>query len=246
LAVHGLTPAERIREFLKIALDLFGLAPLVTTVILSLAAMELAYRARKHQLQFGTLQIKTVLYLLLCLASVVFVYLTAKNPVWNYHFIAVDLLVTMLLIILISRTLVWPAVLFILLFLTLGVKITTSYTVPRDLVSANFANRYAGVEEIFRDANGQPFSYVAYTWPLLETNTPDYDYLFLLYSRSHGLPLPQRGLTGQSVYLLVNSTEPKWSLQFVYDRGLEMEKTYRTAWEKHVPGGTWVVKKIRL
>lgn len=229
LALKGLTPKQMLEELNNLTLGFWWLIPIIVIEVFA------------FKKTFSPALRKIVIYLAICLVTVLTIYFTARNPVWSYHFIAVDLLVTLLVIILISKTKVWPVILSVFLIFTFGTKIYTIISSPPDLLSANFSNRNYGVSTAIKDANGQPFSSVAYTWPLLRTLTPDYDYLFLLAGKKER-SVPDAPI----IYYFINSAEPKWGLGFLKEEINKSENIYKTSWEKQIPGQTLMVKREKL
>lgn len=225
LALKGLTPMEMLKELNNITLGFWWIIPIIIIEILI---------TKKH---FSSPPKRIVIYLIVCLASVLTIYFTARNPVWPYHFIAVDLLTTLLVIILINQTKIWPVILAAFLLVNWAGKYHSIISSPSDTVSATFANRNFGVKEAVKDAGGQPFSFVAYTWPLLRTLSPDYDYLFLLSGKKEKI-IPNSPI----IYYFVNSAEPKWGLGFLKEEIEKSKDKYKTAWEKEIPGKTTMVK----
>lgn len=227
LALQGLTLAQMMDELNNTALGFWWLIPIII--------LEIIFFKRR----FSSNLKRVVLYLIVCLTTILTIYFTAKNPVWSYHFIAVDLLVTLLVIIFICQTKIWPVILSLFLFITFITKIHAAFYNPPDLLSTNFSNRYYGVKEAFKDAAGQPFSYVAYTWPLLRTNTPDYDYLFLLAGKKEKT-IPDSPI----IYYFINSAEQKWGQGFLKEEAEKSKEKYKTVWGKEIPGKILMVKSV--
>lgn len=227
LFLKGLTPKQMLSELNNITFGFWWLIPIILIEIFV------------FKKTFSPVLKKIIIYLTICLFTVLTIYFTARNPVWPYHFIAVDLLITFLVIIFISKTKIWPAILSVFLLFTFGTKIYTIISSPPDLLSANFSNRNYGVWSALKDANGQPFSYVVYTWPLLETLSPDYDYLFLLSGKKDKY-IPNTPTT----YYFINSSDPKWGQEFLKEEFNKTNNTYKTIWEKEIPGKTLMVKRV--
>lgn len=225
---QGLTPSQMLGELSNITLGFWWLIPIIALEIIILKKT------------FSSELKKVVIYLLVCLGTVLTIYFTAKNPVWSYHFIAIDLLLTLFLSILISKTKIWPMVFAAFLIISWGLKFNTIITAPKDLVSANFANRNFGVKEAIKDSQGQPFSFVAYTWPLLRTLSLDYDYLFLLAGKKD-----KTVSDAPIIYYFVSSAEPKWGQGFIKEETEKNNDNYKVAWSKEIPGKTTMVKMVR-
>jgi len=150
------------------------------------------------------------------MASVLGVFVAAKNPVWHYHYIGVEVLFLILLGFIASRSRmvkiflsIWVAV---LLMTNVRGFIRAFGDNPLE-IPASLASRKSIVQSIYNDADGRQFAYHAYD-PAIYTY--DYDYVFKWLAESEELAEPTKasGQTGH-VYLIIPQAPLEIQMDFI-------------------------------
>ncbi|KKR32339.1 MAG: hypothetical protein UT63_C0046G0004 [Candidatus Gottesmanbacteria bacterium GW2011_GWC2_39_8] len=232
----GLKPYQIVSEFFSVPSTLLHTSNNVIALFSFLIIIALYFKLKEKKLSFQDKEEKLLLFLFLCTTSVLFVFLSSKNPVWSYHFIGVEI-IFILLIGILANKINWLKYLLIIWIIVLGFSETRNilsslnrnpYTVP-SLVTKEYI-----VDTIYRDAGNTPFSVNVYS-PAIYTF--DFDYLFKWKQNSVLL------LDSKTIYLIIPDTKESVRKDFINYK--TPDKIYSTIKTWQIPDGTWIVKRVR-
>src|SRR5258708_7199783 len=102
VSVPGLNKTQILLTFLKNFGNLLHIPPLYAGIVLLLLITSLIITL-KQKVIFQKKDTRILLLLISLFSGNLFIYVTAKNPVWEYHFIGVDILFLLLLTFIASR-----------------------------------------------------------------------------------------------------------------------------------------------
>lgn len=168
IITHFFKPIFKLTEFNYTAL-------LLVAVILIGNILYLFYKKKKLALSAFT--IKIILLLLLTSVAVFYFYLNSKNPVWEYHFIGVEILFLLSLGVLMSTFQVFRyfVTVWLLYLLILQVPIMASEA-KKSPVDDTLIAKEVVVKSVVASAEGNNYEVLVYN-PAIYTY--DFDYLFL-------------------------------------------------------------------
>lgn len=210
-------------------------------VVLIPVLLEIIWRIYKKHLKFTPDEVKMLFFALLSIVTPLIIYLKSTNPVWEYHFIAVEVLFLLLLAI-ISNKLLTVKILVIIQVVYL------TFTNMQDLVRTDQANwlklpslstkKYI-VNLVYQDALNKPYTVFIYSSAIY---TYDYDYLFNWIGSSRYGYLPDKVVkSGQSVYLVIPATSLEVKEDFINYK--TPKQNFKTDREWQIPDGTTIIKR---
>lgn len=231
VGVTGMSKIEILQQFLNIP-NRFLTLPLIAVL-----TGELLILWRQKTIKLAIIEKQFLGFLLFSLSFIAFIYFSSKNPVWSYHFIAVDILVLLILSFLIEKTKISKALFTALIILSFTGNIFNFLRkpIPDVFGSAAIKSKEDVVNLIYSDADNKPFSVFAYSSAIY---TFDYDYLFGWLG--HYRPTPGSEL----VYLIIPEATVAVKEDFIHYR--TPVKSYTTVNEWTMPDGTWVIKRVTL
>lgn len=236
IGLAGLSKVEIIKSFLKIPGTIFGVHWFIGLIILGISLILLQINRKRIDNNTKSL----VAFLVTSLLGLAAVYLLARNPKWDYHFVGVEMIFLLLIGASLSRSfakLILPLIALSLLF--------THFVFP---IKNNFSqNLYLNqklqiIDSIYKDTHGSSFSFAAYN-PAIYTY--DYNYLFnwLGKEKYHLLPTtntPQNSTT----YLIVPPTDSVTREGFVESKTPEI--LFKTALVITHQDGTYIIKRVKI
>lgn len=226
--IKGLNKVEIIEHMI----NRFGIIthlPLIPTTVLIVGTfMILSYIYFKQQL---TIREKKLFFIVMIfIISILFIYLTAKNPVWDYHFIATEILFLLLIGLLARKFRLAESVLYIctlILFIWGMSHFVTNFSIRP--TNTNYAAVLNTVHSIAQDAGDGDYTVFASN-PAVYTY--EYTYLFSwLYHKD--IPYDPNTIVNKSpiVYLIIPKTDPKSLKGYIQ---------YRTPEDLYETINTWV------
>lgn len=213
----------------------------VALMIAAVIYFLVAYRLKKIYLNK---QEKKLLIFLGCISlSIVGLYLSAKNPIWDYHFIGVEIIFLLFIGIIVNKNFwlqiilgIWTVVLIIT---TLINTISSIKQNPYSLLTLN-TKEYI-VKTIANDAGNQPYTVFAYS-PSIYT----YDYSYLFDWKYHKyIPYDPGIIPGGNklIYLILSPAKKTLLNDFVYYHS--PNKIYDTTSQWLIPDGTIILKRVK-
>lgn len=216
--------------------------PLVCILYFTISA-SVIYHYKKGLLRFNSSEKKLLMILLFNLFTVLYIYISSKNPVWDYHFISVEILLLLLLGLLSKKIALIKYLLIIFTFWVVLISIVSFIkTLNRSIDFASYITKKHIVEAIYADANGAHFNRFAYDPSIY---TYDYDYLFAWVGEEHNFIPAVNAINDSSsaVYLIIPTVKPSVKIDFVNYR--TPEKAYKTAKEWFAADGTTILKRVK-
>lgn len=211
--------------------------------LLIILGLYLFYKSIKREIYFTKSEGSFFLFLVLSGGSILALYLTSKNPVWEYHFIGVEVLFLLFLGLIIRKILlirflfmIWV---IILIIMNVYRVIAQPKASPYSLSSLQ-TKKYV-VDTIYQDAGKKPFTIFAYSPSIY---TYDYDYIFKWFAEKKYFYLPNREKIGdQPVYLIIPKVEEPIKEDFInYKTPSNIYKTDK-AWD--IDDGTTIIKRLK-
>jgi hypothetical protein len=159
-------------------------APLLQTPIflgLLLEGIVLGYiiclkRYNLYHVVFTPLEKRLIAFLCFVSGSILFVYLSTKNPVWDYHFIGVEIILLFVLGIMMQKSLFLKKAMMYLLFFAVmltGLGFLKSWYSTPEKQHGSYASILWVGKLLYSDAYGKPFTYYVAT-PAIYTFEYDY------------------------------------------------------------------------
>ena len=226
----GLTKIQILNTFFNRYTDLLSINNKLSIIIVFLIIGLVLMYIKKGKIKSS--ESKIIVFLFFNTFVILFTYLTAKNPVWSYHFIAVEIMFIFLTGILIKK---YSLVKYIL---TLWVLILLVINIYRFGLSFNHKQNYpelmekrATVERIYQDAGGEKFGFFGKNAAIY---TFDYDYIF----RWMGVKLDSNA---SIIYLIIPKDLISDKVGFTENRTPEMKYKTMTEWTSQ--NGTLIIKR---
>ncbi len=178
------------------------------------------------------------------LVCVLFIFLSSKNPVWEYHFIAAEI-PFLLLLGLIMRKLRLAKILFLVwAIVILATSYSNFFIKPRPSVLSydSLAKKEFIVKLINQDAKGSAYTVFAYN-PAIYTY--DYSYLFdWLAGKDMSYDPGQIKEREDTVYLIIQKTDPGIFQDYINVHA--PDNLYKTTKKWKIADGTVVLKRESL
>ena len=170
------------------------------------------------------------------------IYLTSKNPVWDYHFIGVELLVLFTCLVIINK---YKPLLTIFAIMTLYVVGLQSFhnikTWRQTIDYPTYITKLNVTLSIYNDAKGQPFNVFIHE-PAIYTH--DYDYLFEWKGNEFNF-VPERNnlvFKDKPSYLIIPKTTPE-NIKVDFINYRTPKKDFKTTGQWLGEDGTIILKR---
>lgn len=174
----GLSKTEILLGFFVRFNEAVGIQSYITGLTVLVAGFVLFFLSLKQKgIHIEKDEKKLFQFLLLCLLGIFTVYVSSKNPVWKYHFVGVEIILSLLIGLVINKVSLLKVVLSIWVLFVLGlnsVAFIKGLIKPSDK-TVSLANEQRVVETILADAGKKPYTVFIYN-PAIYTY--DYSYLF--------------------------------------------------------------------
>lgn len=174
----GLTKPQIIQQFLDKFAEILHLPFLLALAVIIAASVYFLYTYRKSKTK--TAEIKLIAIIFCISFGVLYIYLTAKNPVWSYHFIGVEIL-TLLLIGVLFNHLKYLWLVFVCWIVILSAPTFLQVTKSnQQKIYGTAASEAQTVTKIQNEANGRDYTVFAY-----EAGIYPYEYSYLFRTMYH-------------------------------------------------------------
>lgn len=237
----GYSKQKILATFIKRFYDLLQIKSIPALVII-LLIIYLLFLILKKKIKIGFYEFRLFLIIVLSSAGILFVYLTSKNPVWDYYFLAIEMIFLLLLGLLMKILPLFNVLISLwILFLLITNMISFFTTLNRKIDYTTLRSERQAVETIYKTNNKEPFAVFAKN-PALYTY--EYDYLFRWLGGEKYHLLPETDLSKvKNVYLIIPK-EPKHDQEgfILYKTSSEEFKTEK---EWLLEDETRVVKRVR-
>lgn len=225
--------------------SLARLLQIPTMLMYGLSGVTIAYFVflyKKKKLLYSHDEKKLFILIASVTISTLAIYLSTKNPVWDYHFIGVEIVFLLLLglvakkSVLIKYALIgWVVVLMAFSVINL---VTSLKNDPLKISSLTTKEHI--VQTIYNDAAGKKFAVYSYS---PATFTPDFDYL--LQWKGEGKNQADLTSDGKAelVYLIIPWTTKDLKADFIDNR--TPNEKYKTLKTWHIADETNIIKRVR-
>jgi len=174
----GLTKPLIIQLFLDRLGSLFFLPSIVTLLLFIAGAIVYSYQYKKRKDIAKYQEVKLLAIIGSITFGILYLYLTAKNPIWSYHFIGVEILLLLFIGILIDKIKIPKIVMGVIvlgLFLNFIVSLAQSRMHDADRLYGNLAAEEEIVKKIHNESGGSDYVVFAYSPSIY---TYEYSYVF--------------------------------------------------------------------
>lgn len=213
----------------------------ILIIVLSLGVFLIELKRKKEKLKEN--EIKILLFILLSSISILFFYLSSTNPVWIYHFIAVEIIFLLWLAMLIAKSKITRYILATWAIIML-VSNTKTFILTLDfdpLQIPSLTSKKSIVNLIYIDSGDQPFTAFAFS-PAIYTF--DFDYLFIWLSQKNNKAQPLKEIEENvPVYLIIPEADKDAELDFINYKTPNAE--FETLKEWRTPDNTLILKRTK-
>ncbi len=239
----GMDQVTILNHFLSLPVKLLQLPPthswIVITAITTMFLLTILSTRKRLHFDYG---LKLITFSLLTILIVGYIYLSSKNPVWDYHFIALESIVLLLIGGLASRSRLSSISLsfFAGILLLLSLFRFPETLRQNVLILPTLGAKIAIVEHVYNEAGNTPFSLAAYSPSLY---TFDYDYLLRWKQKQYSTSSFKEG-PQSTIFLIIPPTTKSVRDDFINYKTPEVE--YTTKKSTTFPDGTEVIKRQAL
>ncbi len=241
----GLKPQEILQQlFLVKPANILALKSEQIIAIYLLVIGLFIYAFMRKKLFFTREEKNIFLFLSICTIALWKLFISSKNPVWDYHFIGTEIIIILFIGLVVKKFTFteralsfWSVIIVLVGFLSFLSSLNNNPYAVSSLATKKYI-----IQRIYNDAGKLPFAVYAYS-PAIYTY--DYDYLLKWLGKDVYGKLPEQdALKADVVYLII----PK-SPQTVMDKFIDSktpEQKYQTLDKWGIPDGTTVIKRGRL
>ena len=244
VSLKGLSQIDILQLFFKRGAELLHIPFILAIFVVVFFIGLYGYRFKKRHDGQKKLEIKLLLILLALSVVILFIYLTAKNPVWSYHFIGVEILFLLLIGILLNRSKYFQislCVWVLYLIASSGLTFLQSLRGHPENIAGNLVAAESIVNKIDKESNNQPYVVFAYSPSIY---IYEYTYLFKwLYQKEVPYDPGQVQSGSNLVYLIIPNSAKSMYNSFIEYRS--PAKQYRTARSWTMQDGTVILERIK-
>lgn len=250
VTIKGLSKIEILQEFLKSIKLLFHLPltaawnlPIFIGIVVVLLYFGYILEIQKYNL---SLERKKLLILLFSLLSTIFaLYFSARNPIWDYHFIGVEIIFLLFFALLLDIVpflkkflLIWCVVILISITNTF---VKEAYKEPFTVPNLRTKTHITGI--VGNDAAEKDYTVVSYHPSIYQY---EYTYLFKWrYGKDVAYDPGQIPLDSSLVYLILPGDNQKNESLTNFVEYRTPEKLYITEKTWNIPDGSTILKRVK-
>jgi len=244
VSLKGLSQSDILQMFFKRGADVLHMPFIFALFVLIFLIGLYGYRLKKRHDGEKKLEIKLLLILFSLSVGVLSIYLTAKNPVWSYHFIGVEILFLLLIGVLLNRSNFFQiAICILLLYLIVssGLSLMQALRGHPENIAGNLVAEEKIVNKIEQESNNQSYVVFAYSPSIY---IYEYTYLFKwLYKKDVPYDPGQIQAGSRLIYLIVPNSAKNMYNSFIEYRA--SSRQYRTRGSWTMKDGTVIVERIK-
>jgi len=175
---------------------------------------------------------------------VLIVYLSSRNPVWDYHFIGVEVLFVFLLMALLSRARLLLYIYGVILIYIACMSLHSLYQeTTRDPIRlTSLATKEYVVKEIFKDSPDDNFAIIAYN-PAIYTY--DYDYMVQWIAEKENREVPFKQSEQVSTVYLIFPPDTSDAIIEDFVNYKTVQTQFNTAQITDITDGTKIIKRVK-
>lgn len=243
VAQHGLSRPEILMQFFLQAKNFVQLPIILTIVLIALCTFLYIFFSCKKSAKIMSQEKKLLLLLCAITFSVLAIYLLAKNPVWNYHFVGFEVIWLLYFGLLAKRI---PYARVMLAVITIYVCFVTargfvSSLLVNPLTRGSLYTQEYTVHLIQKNAGNKTYAVFAYSPSIYMY---DYSYLFRFLANKNFSYDPGLVQREKTVYLILPKGNQALLTDFIHFR--TPDAFYKTVQKWQLPSGTTVIKRVAL
>ncbi|MEK7060916.1 MAG: hypothetical protein AAB931_00160 [Patescibacteria group bacterium] len=237
----GFSPSLIINYFFGRLAEVLNIPGVLTNVLNLFLVILIVRSIRSGRLKFDYYETRLLLFLTVVSSTILYIFLSSKNPVWNYYFIGTEIIFLLLLGLIAKK---FKVLYFILLFWVILLSAHNfllffqSFT-KDPLTFSTFASKKYIVDLIKNDNQKTESSVYAFS-PALYTY--DYDYLFKMVNPNENLSV-QTVVPSPSVYTYLIIPETTEALKQNFINYNTPNKDYFTVKTWTTKDKTYIVKR---
>lgn len=243
VALHGLSKPEIIAQYFMKFSTLLQVPNVIGVVLVLLSVLLLIYLSLRKKISFTFLELRLIGLLGCITLGVLGIYLSAKNPIWGYHFIGADVIALLFIGFLVAKIKPLQYILFLWVVVLTGLQIVNlvaSMHASPFVSSALYTEEYI-VRTIQHDAKESNYTVYVYSPSIYSY---EYSYLFRYmankdFSYDPGL-IKREGI----VYLILPKANQAILTDFINFRS--PQNVYKTTKIWHIPDGTTILRRSLL
>jgi len=237
----GLTKWQKLEEFINTFGKLLKTPQIISIGVLILLVGSLVVLLKRKKITLTPIDRKILALILSLFAGVVFIYFTARNPVWGYHFIGVEILSLMLITFIIAKISLLRTLFGLLAFYIVCLSIFTAITESAKPRQSALDSYFQVVHTITADAGSSEYTVLGFNPSIYAY---DYAYLFQWLARKHVPYDPSENPpTPENIYLVVPIQKDGAVVDFIHYRS--PEGLYETAKTWKTKFGTEIIKRAK-
>lgn len=237
---QGFSGGEIIQRFMGVLPDLLKLPRLIGIFLIPILIGYLL-GIKNSSTKLGNEEIKLVSLSFIILSLCIYLYLTTKNPVWEYHYLGMEVIVLFILAIILKHGLILRKIIsvFALIIFSIFIFSSISSIVQNFSKPTSYENLYSLVDGIMQDSGNDSYSIQVKNDALFFY---EYEYLIKV-SKSQNKPVSQND--AKYIYL-VYPKEVKKEARGFFSEEKTPSKNYETLKSWITPDGTEIVKRVRI
>jgi len=242
VTVKGLSKGQILQLFFGRLSILLHINAFLAYILQVLVAIYVSLTIKYKKLLLDRNEIKLIIFLITASAGILFIYLSARNPVWDYHFIGTEIIFLLLVGLIINKIPILKNVLtlwIIILLVSESISFINSLYINPYTNSSLFTKEYI-VDTIARNANHTFYTVYDYSPSIYQ-----YDYAYLFKWRANkDVPYDPSDNTASSlVFLIFPVISPSDKAGYINYR--TPNSNYKTTKIWHIPDGSTIVKRER-
>lgn len=241
----GLTKLQIVQEFAGRLAILLRIPSILAVGIFLLGILYLGIQWRMKKITFSSKE-KRLMGILISMAVGIFVlYLTARNPIWSYHFIAVEVIFLLGIGVLLQKSKVLQILAAFWIVVLLGIFSFSSFhafEINPTSVSGNVAAEEKVVKEINTDAKNHEYTVFIYSPSIYSY---EYPYLFRYLYNKEVPTRPELNPTDSKLVYLIFPPQVKRSIHDDFVHYRTPDNQYKTIQQWTMSSGSTIIKRER-
>lgn len=237
----GLSKLEIVTYFFSSLPTPFITPRLVVLAIVLMMVVIFFVALWKKKIKLNPLEEKLGLILASMTVAILFIYLSARNPVWEYHFIGVEIILLLFISLVINRHLLLQNVMAVVALIFILVTLNNFI---KDMAAGQYQKSHLATQEyivdtVAKDAGSKPYTVFSYSPSIY---TYEYSYLFK-WRHNKEVPFDPNTISLESplVYLIAKASEMP---DFLENR--TPGSSYKTLDTWEIDDGTVIIKRGRI
>lgn len=234
----GISKNEIVQKFIERSSVALSIPQQFSIFVIALIIAGIFFNLLKKR--FSKEDLKLLLFLILNILSLFIVYFGTKNPVWNYHFISVEVVFIFLTLLAVKKNRILQYVLFswaIILLISRMVLFSQSFMKQNN--QGELMAKKSNVEFILNDTKNLSFAYFAKNPSIY---TYDYDYIFRWIGEEKNQYPDQSPGQAVNTYIIVPDDVKNDKVGFTLNR--TPDEKYYTASEWMRGDRTMIIKRL--